>query len=120
MQVYNDADYPDFNDIKKELFIFQKNICESKILYQYYINNYVKNYNNGYFGTWYIFYNHIIYNLLNYLKIIHNNYMSKCKIIKSRLIIKKFIRNNIYHHLYKPDGLRFKQIKNHFDLLLTI
>ena len=117
MQIYNDRDYPDFEEIKLELFKFQKKVCNSKTLFEYYLDKYIGNYNKGYFGTWDIFYNQVLYKILTYLKDIHIQKKNKCKIFTNRLIIKKFIRNNLNHYLYKPGSIRFKSTKSNFEKL---
>ena len=120
MQIYNERHYPDYNQVKLELLTFQRNICKSKTIYQFYLDKYIKNFNDGYYGTWEIFYNQYLYKIMEYLKYVHKNTMLKCKIIKNKLIIKKFIRNNLYHYLYKPKGIRYKKIQNHFNLSFSI
>jgi len=118
MQVFNEDDYPEFDEIKKELCLSQNKICESKTLYKYYLDKYIKDYNSGYYGDWDSFYFHYKLKIVDFLKKIKYNDDKKCKKLKNNLILKKFIRNNLDHYLYKPNGLRYHLVKNHFDLSL--
>ena len=118
MQVFNDNDYPEFDEVKEELLLFQNKICKSKTIYNYYLDRYIRDYNSGYYGDWESFYIHNIFEILDYLKEINLKCKRKCKILKDNLILKKFFRDNINHYLYKPNGLRYYLIKSHFDLSL--
>ena len=115
MQIWYEDSYPNKTEVKEIIQKYFKNI--NPYLFNFYFEK-LSIECNEYYGDWENFYYVNVYDIINTINKNLLEYKTRSSKILNNLILKKFMRDYINYCKYKPNGLEFDNIKEHFRMLV--